>query len=98
MFTQIWLALYCPDFIPDFVNPCVTPDFFQGKKVYILEVDIYDPLFYRCKTPDNKCKKHLTYHGFIQPTLIYRGLRSEMFIGDEFHPPKLSSLLFNLTN
>lgn len=92
MNTQLWIASYVPEWMPEFVNFYVTPDYYRDKKIYIFEIDVYAETFIRCKTPDNKCKERLKYYGFIKPQKIYQGLRSEVFLGDTDYPPKLSEL------
>jgi hypothetical protein len=93
MNTQLWISYFVPEWLPPFVSPYITHDYFEGRSIYIFEIDVEDELFARCKTPDNKCKTYLKYFGFIKSRKIYQGLRSEIFIGNNNQPPKLSELL-----
>jgi hypothetical protein len=96
MNTQLWVAYSIPEYLPDFVNPHITKDYFEFRTIYIFEIDVSHEIFSRCKTPDNKCKTHLKYHGFLKPTKIYQGLESEIFLTGNPYPPKLSSLLVRM--
>jgi hypothetical protein len=90
---QLWIASNVPELLPEFVNPCITEDYYHGKRIYIFSIDVYSEIFGRCRTPDNKCKIWLKYYGFIKPQKIYQGFHSEIFINDNMFPPKLSELL-----
>jgi hypothetical protein len=96
MNTQLWISYYVPTWLPEFVSPYITPDYFEGKSIYIFEIDVSDALFSRCKTPDNKCKSYLKYYGFVKPQRIYQGFRSEIFLDGNSYPPTLSSLVLKV--
>lgn len=94
MDTQIWICDGIPSSLPDFINPYITQDTYcDGSIVYIFELDVYNHIFSRCKTPDNKAMDYLKHFGFKRPKKIYQGLRSEFFLkATDVYPPKISSL------
>jgi hypothetical protein len=93
MRTQLWIATFVPENIPEWVNPLITIDYDRtGKQFFVFEIDPDDQIFTRCKTPDAKAMRLLKVFGFKKPQKIYQGLASEMFLKLDDYPPCLSRL------
>jgi hypothetical protein len=95
MKTQIWIADFVPELVPEWVSPFQTVDYDKyGKRYFIFEIDVDAEVFVRCKTPDKKAMSIMKVCGIIHPKRIYQGLRSEIFLNEsENYPPSLSSLM-----
>jgi hypothetical protein len=69
-----------PNLIPEFIDPHITVDEdFDGKEVYIIEVDVSHIAVIEAKKRSDGVEKLLEQFGIVKPVLGYAGERPDFF-------------------
>lgn len=77
---EIYQCKSVPNLIPEFIDPHITVDEdFDGKEVYIIEVDASHRAVIEAKKKTGGVEKLLEQFGIVKPELGYAGERPDFF-------------------